>query len=67
MAIFKWKGQESVVVSQNESFVHRKSMDNLPRKFEPGKWTIRIRGFSFNETQIVFATGTLILKNDHRF
>ena len=55
------KGIDSVVVSQNKSFVHRKSMDNLPRKFEPGKWTFRNRDSRSNETQIVFATAQILL------
>ena len=34
------KGMDFVVVSQNKSFVHRKSMDGLTGKFEPEKWDI---------------------------
>ena len=43
------KGQESVVVSQNNHSC--KSMNNFPRKFEPGKWTFRNRDSRSNETQ----------------
>ena len=54
------KGQESVVISQNKSLVQWKSMDNFPRKFEPGKWTFRNVHSRSNETQIVFATGQIL-------
>ena len=54
------KGQETVVVFQNKSFVYRKSMDDFPRKFEPGKWTLRNRDSHSNDDQIVFATGQIL-------
>ena len=50
---------DTVVVSQNESFVHRKSMDNLPEKLNKN-WTFRNHDSRSNETHIVFATGQIL-------